>query len=272
MNYTQNQPSIAELLKMASAAQYTTGRRVTPTADAYFFAAIACAAFTFFAYSFVPVASAFREMLLEPVAAWSAASPSGYMAWGPVLMIGSLAAFAAHWRARSFGIGSLLSSGATLGGLGLGAALNSGAWTASTYRGGGGFWPDIAFRAPTLLPMVLLSMAALMVVVALLWVGHKSRRKARTAERRNTGHRVAGRITTVAHTNVWLHGQPVYDVAVEYQTPHGTAHGTGKLTTLVMPSPGMPIDVMVDPSRPGAVELELPTSAYPMASAGPAWN
>lgn len=272
MNYTQNQPSISDLLKMATAAQYTTGRRVTPTADAYLFAAITFAALAVFGRSFVPVLNSFREMLLEPVGAWTAAIPHGYMTWGPLLMVGSLAGFATTWRARSFGIGTLLSSGAGLGGAGLGLALNPGAWTASAYRGGGGLWQELAFRAPTLLPAVLLSGAAAMIVLALVWVGHKSRRMAKVTERRNTGHRVVGRITTAAHTNVWLHGQPVYDVAVEYVTPHGKAHGTGKLTTLVMPSPGMPIEVIVDPSRPGEIELELPTSAYPMASAGPAWN
>lgn len=269
---TYQTPSLGQLLKMANQAQYTSGRRLIPTADTYLLVLLQAAIFVGVGYVAVPIAGTFREMLLNDVRTWTSPdSPMGISVMVPLIMVGSLLSFVISVRSGSVGIGMLLSGAAGLVGTGGGMLLNAGAYRKVQYTpGSGSFGLDIAHALPTLLPAVLLGLGVLHLLAAVASIMRKKSKLAAVNERRARGQQAEGRVIDARPTNSWVHGRPLYSVDVQYYGPYGPVRATGSLITDAMTAPalGMPVTVLYDPANPMDVQLELAPGVRPVWAPG----
>lgn len=265
-------PSLGQLLKMANQAQYTSGRRLTPTLDAYVLALVQAAIFGVVGYAAVPLASIFREMLLSDVTAWSTPDvPTGVALIAPLIMVGSLLSFVISLRSGSAGIGMMLSGAAGLVGTGGGMLLNAGAYQKVQYTpGSGSFGLDLAYWLPTLLPAVLVGLGLIHLLAAVASIMRKKSKLAALNERRARGQQTEGRVIDARPTNSWVHGRPLYSVDVQYYGPDGLTRATGSLITDAMTAPaqGMPVIVYYDPTHPTEVQLEMDPNVRPVWAPG----
>jgi hypothetical protein len=225
----------------------------------------------------------FRLMSLNRVDAWGAdAGPavSLVLFFTVAVTVASSLGFAMLWAAglslQRMGVGFRAGSLTTALGVALGSGLAIPSWTPPESVGqrlavpGGTAepWSDVdwvVYYEPYLVPAV--SALVALVMIAVLLRAHLTEAEAddRVQALRHRGRQVAGVVTRVEFTDVWVMGHPRFVVHVRFPVEAGERTVVTTMVTPLFqaPSRGSAVQVRYDPQDPEAVLVEPDPAGSP---------